>query len=198
MTVCLYVLQDSVAEKSLKLGPLPRYALELLWQQLAVTSSVSQWRGQWFWFSVIFDADPATVWLATIGAGTSLPSTAPHHNYIDFLAHNYGVHQSSVYRMQCPPQESGCVRSRPAKTHYISAYAAHLLAALNMTGLATQLGAVPDPATDSKTEVVRFPIDYIGPIYTAHLLYGAVDDSQENPVGVEANADHPMRLPVAG
>lgn len=69
VTIALYVLQDPVAETTLVLGPRARYGVELIWQQLAVTSSLTLWRGQWLWFELIFERDLATMWLATLAAG---------------------------------------------------------------------------------------------------------------------------------
>ncbi|OQR67000.1 hypothetical protein BIW11_13792 [Tropilaelaps mercedesae] len=116
VTVALYLLQNSVAETSLALGPSARYGVELVWQELAVSSSVTLWRGQWLWFAFIFQGEVATMWLATLAAGWALT-------------------------------------------------------ALNMGGLSTQLGAVPDPPLDITTDVIRFPIDYAAQIYKTHFNY---------------------------
>lgn len=44
-----------------------------------------------------------------------------------------------------------------------------MLTTLNMGGLATQLGAAPDPPFDESTNVIQFPIDYVRQIYKAHV-----------------------------
>ncbi|XP_022689872.1 uncharacterized protein LOC111260991 isoform X6 [Varroa jacobsoni] len=69
VTIVLYLLQDSVAEITLALRPCARFGVELVWQQLAVASSVTLWRGQWVWFALIFE-ELASMWFVTLAAET--------------------------------------------------------------------------------------------------------------------------------
>lgn len=123
VTIVLYLLQDSVAEITLALRPCARFGVELVWQQLAVASSVTLWRGQWVWFALIFE-ELASMWFVTLAAGW-------------------------------------------------------ILTILNMGGLSTQLGAVPDPPLDIRTDVIRFPIDYVAQIYKTHVQYTALIKQQQ-------------------
>lgn len=50
-----------------------------------------------------------------------------------------------------------------------------------MGGLSTQLGAVPDPPLDIRTDVIRFPIDYVAQIYKTHVQYTALIKQQQQP-----------------
>ncbi|XP_022689869.1 uncharacterized protein LOC111260991 isoform X3 [Varroa jacobsoni] len=125
VTIVLYLLQDSVAEITLALRPCARFGVELVWQQLAVASSVTLWRGQWVWFALIFE-ELASMWFVTLAAGW-------------------------------------------------------ILTILNMGGLSTQLGAVPDPPLDIRTDVIRFPIDYVAQIYKTHVQYTALIKQQQQP-----------------
>ncbi|XP_022689870.1 uncharacterized protein LOC111260991 isoform X4 [Varroa jacobsoni] len=56
-----------------------------------------------------------------------------------------------------------------------------ILTILNMGGLSTQLGAVPDPPLDIRTDVIRFPIDYVAQIYKTHVQYTALIKQQQQP-----------------
>lgn len=56
-----------------------------------------------------------------------------------------------------------------------------------MGGLSTQLGAVPDPPLDIRTDVIRFPIDYAAQIYKTHAQYTALIKQQQQQPGQVGN-----------
>ncbi|XP_022671938.1 uncharacterized protein LOC111254876 isoform X7 [Varroa destructor] len=84
----------------------------------------------------------------------------------------------------------------PVKSANISCLAGWILTILNMGGLSTQLGAVPDPPLDIRTDVIRFPIDYVAQIYKTHVQYTALIKQQQQQQPGQRLSTSPLSKPL--